>query len=50
MNKPPFIDARDVFMLLGLSSLGAGLFFWYGLGPALTSIGAIITALSIFGK
>lgn len=48
--KSPFIDARDVFIFIGLSCIGAGLFFCFGLGAALVVDGLIITALAVFGK
>ena len=50
MGKNASIDARDVFIVLGLSSMGAGLFLLYGLGVALVVEGTIIAALAVFGK
>ena len=37
----------DVFIILGLVLIGTGLFFWYGLGPALTVIGALMLILGV---
>lgn len=44
------IDRQDVFILLGLVLLGIGLFFWFGLGPALAVPGAIITFLGVLSN
>ena len=39
----------DFFIILGLSSLGAGLFFWFGGGISLTVLGTILLAFGIYG-
>jgi len=44
--RTPF-DARDVLIAAGLSLLGVGLYFWFGLGPALAIPGGVITLISI---
>ena len=48
--KRSFIEMRDIFIIIGLSSVGAGLYFWFGLGQALTVVGAVILLLSVFGS
>lgn len=37
----------DFLILFGLGLLGAGLYFWAGLGPALTADGAIILTFGV---
>jgi len=36
------IEATDVFQFMGLVLLGIGLFFWHGLGVALSVDGALL--------
>jgi len=40
----------DIAILGGLSLLGIGLFFWYGLGPALAIPGGVILLLGVIGQ
>lgn len=42
------IDFSDVLIFMGLSLLGAGLFFWFGLGVALTIDGALLIGLGVW--
>ena len=48
--KRSFIEIRDIFIIIGLSSVGTGLYFWFGLGQALAVVGAVILLLSVFGS
>ena len=50
MNQSKKIEASDVLQLLGLTSLGVGLFFVFGEGWALIGLGAILLLLGFFGK
>ena len=43
------IEATDVFIFIGLSLIGVGLFFWLGLGVSLTVIGALFILMGFFG-
>ena len=36
------IEIPDILIFLGLASIGAGLFFWFGIGEALTTVGALL--------
>ena len=45
MNR---IDFSDVLIFLGLSLLGVGLFFWFGLGVALSVDGALLFGLGVW--
>lgn len=49
MNIKNVVEKRDILIILGLISLGMGLFLWFGIGPSLAATGAIISALGIFG-
>lgn len=42
------IQKSDVFFFMGLPMLGIGLFFWFGLGVSLTSIGALLVCIGFF--
>ena len=44
------IDFRDILILLGFTSMGVGLFFWFGLGESMTICGVILVATAMFGK
>ncbi|MCP4568399.1 MAG: hypothetical protein GY841_12550 [FCB group bacterium] len=39
------IDISDVFMFLGLVLIGIGLFFWFGIGPALAIPGGLLLCM-----
>lgn len=41
------VNISDVFILTGLVLIWAGLFFWYGPGPATTISGALTFLLGI---
>ena len=42
------ISFSDVLVFLGLSLLGVGLFFWFGLGVALTVSGVVLLGLGVW--
>ena len=42
------IDIKDVLFFVGLVLVSAGLFLWFGLGPALTATGGLLLLASIF--
>lgn len=42
-------DRWDVLCVLGLVFLNAGLWIWFGLGPALSVVGALLLALGVLG-
>jgi len=44
------IDISDLLILAGLSLLGTGLFFVFGLGWALIGSGVILILLGFFGS
>lgn len=44
------IEASDVLQLIGLSLLGTGLFFVFGLGWALVGSGVTLISLGFFGN
>jgi hypothetical protein len=48
--KSGMFDVRDFMICGGLSLMGTGLFFLYGLGVSLTVEGAVITAIAVFGR
>jgi hypothetical protein len=35
----------DILVFLGLTLVGVGLFLWFGIGPALTVVGALLLGL-----
>ena len=37
----------DLSLLVGLALVGTGLFFWFGVGPALSIPGAVVLCLGI---
>jgi len=39
------ISLSDAFLIIGLVLTGTGLFFWFGLGQALTTTGALMLGL-----
>ena len=43
------IESSDIMQLIGLSLLGVGLFYVYGLGWSLIGTGAIFVLLGFFG-
>jgi len=47
--KTSFVELRDLLILMGLSLIGTGLYFWFGLGQALTIPGAILTLIAVIG-
>jgi len=47
LNK---IEATDVLQLIGLSLLGVGLFFVFGIGWAFIVAGGVCTLLGFFGQ
>ena len=42
------IEFSDVLVFSGLSLLGVGLFFWFGVGVALTVDGALLLGLGVW--
>ena len=44
------IESSDIMQLIGLSLLGVGLFFVYGLGWSLIGSGAVFIILGFFGN
>ena len=42
------IEATDVFIFIGLSMIGTGLFFWVGHGIALTVVGFLLLGIGFF--
>ena len=40
----------NILILIGLSALGTGLFFWFGLGQSLAIPGGIILSLGVWGS
>ena len=42
------IEATDVFIFIGLSMIGTGLFFWFGHGVSLTTVGALFFLMGFF--
>ena len=42
------IEATDVFIFIGLSMTGTGLFLVYGLGIALTVVGVLLLSIGFF--
>ena len=49
MDKQTKIEATDIFIFIGLSMIGAGLFFWIGHGVALTVVGFLLLCIGFFG-
>jgi len=43
------IDLSDFLILFGLIGFGAGLYLWFGLGPALTITGFLVLLIGILG-
>jgi hypothetical protein len=43
------VEATDIFIFTGLILIGVGLFFWFGIGPALSVPGALLLAIGFFG-
>ena len=41
------MSKRDGIIISGLVLMGAGLFFWFGLGPALTVPGAVLAFMGV---
>lgn len=41
------VTISDVFVFTGLPLTGVGLFFWFGLGVALTVTGALVLLIGI---
>lgn len=39
----------DICIFIGLSLIGMGLFFWFGIGPALTGIGGLFLGFGVWG-
>ena len=48
MDKQTKIEATDIFIFIGLSMIGAGLFFWFGHGIALTVVGFLLLGIGFF--
>lgn len=43
------IGVSDVLLVVGLGLFGAGLFFWWGVGVALTMVGGVMFVWGMFG-
>ncbi|WP_211323290.1 hypothetical protein [Amycolatopsis palatopharyngis] len=43
------VDVWDVLGLLGLALLVAGVYLWFGIGPALTVGGALVLVVAVLG-
>lgn len=43
------LDRWDLLCLTGLVCLVAGLWIWFGLGPALAVVGGLVLALGVLG-
>ena len=41
------ISISDVFILMGLVLIGTGLFFWFGIGPAIAVDGALMLLIGV---
>jgi len=44
------ITFSDILILLGLVSVGSGLFLCFSLGWALVGVGAVLLAIGVFGR
>lgn len=44
------IVINDILIILGLVSLGAGLFLWFGLPQMLTAEGILLLIIGLFAK
>ena len=42
------VEKADIFIFLGLVLTGAGLFLWFGIGPALAITGALLFLMGFF--
>jgi len=45
-----FISKPDIFIAVGLSLLGTGLFIWFSVGVSLSVLGAIFLSLGILAN
>lgn len=49
MKKKRKIETPEIVILVSLFGLGVGLYFWYGLGPALTIPFALLFIIGFIG-